>query len=130
MTDVSAALQAVGNPTRRAVLELLAGGEQTVGQLTDELPVTQGAVSQHLKVLHDAGLVSVRPEGRRRLYSVDLGGMGQVRAWVDGFWDGVLAAFVDHVNADDHVNDHVNANDDVRATTGEQPTVNDQRSES
>jgi DNA-binding transcriptional ArsR family regulator len=78
----------------------LRNGEQTVGQLTTSLPVTQGAVSQHLKVLHEAGLVAVRPDGRRRLYSVDLDGLGEVRAWVDGFWDDVLAAFVDHVSTD------------------------------
>ena len=91
-----AALDAVGNPTRRAVLRLLKDGEQTVGELTDALPVTQGAVSQHLKVLRDAGLVSVRSEGTRNLYAVDLDGLGEVRAWVDSFWDDVLTAFTDY----------------------------------
>ena len=90
------ALDAVGNPTRRAVLRLLQGGERTVGELTDALPVTQGAVSQHLRVLRDAGLVAVRPAGTRNLYSVDLEGLAEVRAWVDSFWDDVLAAFADH----------------------------------
>ena len=96
-----AALDAVGNPTRRAVLHLLRDGERTVGQLTDALPVSQGAVSQHLRVLRDAGLVSVRPEGTRNLYSVDLGGLGEVRAWVDSFWDDVLTAFTRHAESEE-----------------------------
>lgn len=93
------ALDAVGNPTRRAVLHLLRDGERTVREMTDALPVTQSAVSQHLRVLHDAGLVTVRAAGTRRLYAVDLDGMAGVRAWVDSFWDDVLAAFVDHAEA-------------------------------
>jgi DNA-binding transcriptional ArsR family regulator len=94
------ALDAIGNPTRRAVLALLRNGEQTVRELTDGLPVTQSAVSQHLRVLHDAGLVTARAEGTRRLYSVDLGGLADVRAWVDSFWDEVLSAFVDFAESD------------------------------
>ena len=101
MTDGSSlALDAVGNPTRRAVLRLLKDGERTVRQLTDALPVSQSAVSQHLGILHGAGLVTVRAEGTRRLYAVDLGGLAEVRAWVDSFWDDVLAAFVEHAEAD------------------------------
>ncbi len=96
MVGSEAALDAVGNPTRRAVLRLLRHGERTVREMTDALPVTQSAVSQHLRVLQDAGLVDVRAEGWRRLYRVDLDGMAEVRAWVDSFWDDVLAAFVDH----------------------------------
>lgn len=98
MTDGSAALDAVGNPTRRAVLHLLRSGERTVRELTDALPVTQSAVSQHLRVLGDAGLVTARSEGTRRLYAVDLDGLASVRAWVDSFWDDVLTAFVDHAD--------------------------------
>lgn len=90
------ALDAVGNPTRRAVLHLLRDDAHTVRELTEALPVTQSAVSQHLRVLHDAGLVRVRAEGTRRLYSVDLDGLAAVRAWVDSFWDDVLDAFVEH----------------------------------
>lgn len=96
-----AALDAIGNPTRRTMLTLLHGGEHTVRQLTDALPVTQSAVSQHMRVLREAGLVTVREAGTRRLYSVDLDGLGDVRAWVDGFWDEVLRAFVDHANRTD-----------------------------
>ncbi len=83
------------------MLELLHGGEQTVGMLADALPVTQPAVSQHMRVLREAGLVNVRTAGTRHLYSVDLGGLGEVRAWVDGFWDDVLAAFVTHAERTD-----------------------------
>lgn len=96
-----AALDAVGNPTRRLVLRLLQGGAATVGELTEALPVSQGAVSQHLKVLRDAGLVSVRPDGTRNLYAVDLDGLGEVRAWVDSFWDDVLAAFTEHAESEE-----------------------------
>ncbi|MDY7101805.1 MAG: metalloregulator ArsR/SmtB family transcription factor [Actinomycetota bacterium] len=98
--QAAAALDAVGNPTRRAVLQLLKGGERTVRELTDALPVSQSAVSQHLRVLRDAGLLTVRAEGTRRLYAVDLDGLADVRAWVDSFWDDVLAAFVAHAEAD------------------------------
>ncbi len=100
MTNASLdlALGAVGSPTRRMVLEMLQGGARTVGELTEVLPMTQSAVSQHMSVLRQAGLVQVEEQGRRRLYSVDLGGLGEVRAWVDHFWDDVLDAFVDHVN--------------------------------
>lgn len=94
-----AALDAIGNQTRRAMLELLQGGEQTVGELTNALPVTQSAISQHMRVLREAGLVDVREQGTRRLYKVDLGGLAEVRAWVDGFWDDILAAFAEHADA-------------------------------
>ncbi len=92
-------LNAIGEPTRRTILTLVASRERSVGELTEELPITQSAVSQHLRVLLDAGLVSVRAEGTRRLYRVDLDGLADVRAWVDGFWDDVLTAFADHVGA-------------------------------
>ena len=90
------ALDVIGDPQRRRLLELLSGGERTVRELTDALPISQPAVSQHLKVLHGAGLVTRRPDGARNLYAVDLDGLSPVRAWVDRFWDGVLTAFVDH----------------------------------
>ncbi len=100
MTNGStAALDAIGNPTRRAVLELLGTGESSVAELTQRLPVTQSAISQHLRVLREAGLVKVTERGRRHLYSVDLDGLGEVRAWVDRFWDDVLGSFAEHVAA-------------------------------
>ncbi len=92
------ALDVIGDPQRRRILELLGGRERTVRELTDALPISQPAVSQHLKVLHGAGLVTRRPEGARNLYAVDLDGLGEVRAWVDGFWDDVLDAFVAHAD--------------------------------
>ena len=94
------ALDAIGDPTRRRILTLVASHERSVRDLTDELPVTQSAVSQHLRVLRDSGLVTVRAEGTRRLYRVDLDGLAEVRRWVDGFWDDVLSAFAAHVSTD------------------------------
>jgi DNA-binding transcriptional ArsR family regulator len=87
-------LDALGDPSRRQLLELLRCGERTVGELTGAVPVSQSAVSQHLKVLRDAGLVAARAEGTRRLYRVELDGLGVLRAYVDRFWDDVLDAFV------------------------------------
>ncbi len=96
MADEARVLDALGDPTRRAVLTLLRGGERSVREITDETAVSQPAVSQHLRVLRDAGLVTVRPVGTRRLYRVDLEGLAGLRAWVDHFWDDALAAFVTH----------------------------------
>ena len=100
MADGARVLDALGDPTRRAVLELLRGGERSVRQLTDATAVSQPAVSQHLRVLRDAGLVSVRPEGTRRFYRVDLDGLADLRSWVDRFWDDALAAFVAHAEGE------------------------------
>jgi DNA-binding transcriptional ArsR family regulator len=91
--NVDAALDALGHPTRRRVLELLRAGELTVAGITREVPVSQSAVSQHLRVLAGAGLVVSRPSGTRRYYRVAPGGLVAVRAYVDTFWDGVLDAF-------------------------------------
>ena len=100
MADEARVLDALGDPTRRVVLELLRGGERSVRQLTAATAVSQPAVSQHLRVLRDAGLVTVRPEGTRRFYRVDLDGLAGLRAWVDGFWDDALAAFVTHADGE------------------------------
>lgn len=88
-------VEALAEPTRWRVVELLRSGEKSVGELVDHLPVSQSAVSQHLKVLRAAGLVVDRAEGTRRLYRVDLGALSALRAWFDGFWDDALAAFAD-----------------------------------
>lgn len=101
MANAATVLDALGDPTRRAVLELLRGGERTVGQLVDALPVSQPAVSQHLRVLREAGLVASRAEGTRRLYRVERDGLASLRAYVDRFWDDVLDAFVAFADADD-----------------------------
>ncbi|RAK59540.1 transcriptional regulator [Phenylobacterium hankyongense] len=87
------AFAALADPTRRAVFERLAQGPRAVGDLAQDLPVSRPAVSQHLKVLKEAGLVSDRAEGARRVYQIDPQGLGQLRAWLDRFWDQALAAF-------------------------------------
>ena len=84
---------ALGDPTRRAIFERLAGGPLAVGEIARELPVSRPAVSQHLKVLREAGLVDVRAEGTRRLYQLDPRGVGALRAYFDTFWSHALAAF-------------------------------------
>jgi DNA-binding transcriptional ArsR family regulator len=87
------AMNALGDPTRRAIFERLAAGPKPVGELANGLPVSRPAVSQHLRVLRDAGLVSERPEGTRRIYRVDPNGVGALRAYFEGFWDRALADF-------------------------------------
>jgi DNA-binding transcriptional ArsR family regulator len=86
-------LEALGDQTRRAIFERLAARPQAVGELARELPVSRPAVSQHLKVLKDAGLVTDRPAGNRRIYHVDPDGVAALRAYLDRFWSQSLAAF-------------------------------------
>jgi DNA-binding transcriptional ArsR family regulator len=86
-------LDALGDPTRRQIFESLRGGPRSVGELADGLPVSRPAVSQHLRVLKEAGLVSDRKEGTRRLYRVDPGGLAGLRDYFDGFWGEALARF-------------------------------------
>jgi len=86
-------LTALGDPTRRAIFERLAEGPRAVGELACELPVSRPAVSQHLKVLKDAGLVIDRPAGTRRIYQLDPAGVGDLRAYLDQFWNRSLAAY-------------------------------------
>jgi DNA-binding transcriptional ArsR family regulator len=92
-TNASAALSALGDPTRRAIFERLGEGPRAVGELASELPVSRPAVSQHLKVLKEAGLVVDTKHGTRRLYRLDPDGVGAVRAYFDTFWNQALAAF-------------------------------------
>jgi DNA-binding transcriptional ArsR family regulator len=87
------ALSALADPTRRQVFERLGAGPRPVGAIAEGLPVSRPAVSQHLKVLKDAGLVADRPEGTRRVYYIDPHGLGPLRAWLDQFWDRALTAF-------------------------------------
>jgi len=89
----STALGVLGDPTRRAIFELLRSGPRSVGELASGLPVSRPAVSQHLRVLREAGLVSERREGTRRLYRVDPAGVTELRAYLDSFWDEALAGF-------------------------------------
>jgi DNA-binding transcriptional ArsR family regulator len=86
-------LAALGDPTRRTIFERIAERPRAVGELASELPVSRPAVSQHLKVLKDAGLVSDRAVGNRRIYQLDLDGIGALRAYLDRFWNRSLAAF-------------------------------------
>ena len=87
------ALQSLADPTRRKVFERLRQGSQSVGELAHGLPVSRPAVSQHLKVLKDAGLVIDRPEGTRRLYQLNPAGVEAMRAYFDTFWNQALTAF-------------------------------------
>src|SRR5246127_2039106 len=91
------ALSALADPTRRRVSERLKDGPHAVGTIARGLPVSRPAVSQHLKVLKEAGLVSDRPEGPRRVYYIDPDGLGALRRWLDQFWDEALAAFATEV---------------------------------
>lgn len=87
------ALAALADPTRRRVFERLKFGPQPVGAIARGMPVSRPAVSQHLKALKEAGLVADRPEGTRRVYFIDPQGLGELRRWLDQFWDEALAAF-------------------------------------
>jgi DNA-binding transcriptional ArsR family regulator len=84
---------ALGDPTRRAIFERLAVRPRAVGELAGELPVSRPAVSQHLKVLKDAGLVVDRRDGNRRIYQLNPDGVGAMRAQLDRFWNQALAAY-------------------------------------
>jgi len=92
------AFGALGEPTRRAIFERLAQGPAAVGELAATLPVTRPAVSQHLKVLKEAGLVSETPEGTRRIYRLDPRGIGAMRDWLDAHWAEALDAFAQYVD--------------------------------
>jgi DNA-binding transcriptional ArsR family regulator len=89
----SDAWTALGDPTRKAIFELLADRPRAVGELAGELPVSRPAVSQHLRVLKDAGLVIDRSVGTRRIYRVDPDGLATLRAELDRFWGKALAGY-------------------------------------
>ena len=97
MTNASKVFAALSDPTRRQVFQQLRSGGRSVGEITRELPVTRPAVSQHLKVLKQAGLVSDRAEGTRRVYQIDPNGLGAIRAWLDQFWETALQAYAAEV---------------------------------
>jgi DNA-binding transcriptional ArsR family regulator len=94
---------ALGDPTRRAIFELLAERPQAVGQLAGSLPVSRPAVSQHLRVLKHAGLVTDRAAGNRRIYQLDPTGVSALRAYLDRFWNRALAAFKEAAERKDEV---------------------------
>lgn len=84
---LSDAFMAIADPNRRHLLEELRRGPKTVNELASGLPVSRPAVSQHLKVLLDAGLVNAKPEGTRRVYTVSNAGFLKLNIWLDQFWD-------------------------------------------
>jgi DNA-binding transcriptional ArsR family regulator len=91
-TDV---LTALGDPTRRTIFERVAARPSAVGEVAKGLPVSRPAVSQHLRVLKEAGLVRETQEGTRRIYRVDPRGIGAMRDWLDAHWARALASFKD-----------------------------------
>jgi DNA-binding transcriptional ArsR family regulator len=93
MTNHGVVLTALADPTRRAIFERLARSPSAVGELARELPVSRPAVSQHLKVLKSAGLVTDHADGTRRIYSVDSAGVGAIRDYFERFWQQSLARF-------------------------------------
>jgi len=86
-------IEALGDATRRQLFERLRDGPCSVSELVDAVAVSQPAVSQHLRVLKDARLVQVQKQGRQRIYSVDLKGLAELRAYVENLWENVLGAF-------------------------------------
>jgi DNA-binding transcriptional ArsR family regulator len=95
-----AALDALGDPMRRRLLELLHAGPRPVGELAEQLPIGRPAVSKHLRVLEGAGLVRHRSHGTRNLYALAPEGLTGVQQWLVGVWDTALAAFADYVQAE------------------------------
>jgi DNA-binding transcriptional ArsR family regulator len=93
VTYEDAGLGLLGDPTRRAIFELLARRPSSVGELAERLPISRPAVSQHLRVLKDGGLVVSRAEGTRRVYRLNPDGVAALRAWLDRVWDDALTAF-------------------------------------
>lgn len=86
-------LDALGDPTRRAIVEHLRRGPSPVGIIAEDVPVSRPAVSQHLAVLRQAGLVTERPDGTRRIYRLEPAGFDELRSWLTGVWDDALAAY-------------------------------------
>jgi len=101
-TNGVAGLGLLGDPTRRAIFELLARRPCTVGELAQELPITRSAVSQHLRVLKDGGLVVSRAEGTRRIYRLNPDGVTALRAYLDRVWAEALTAFGKATQAPDN----------------------------
>jgi DNA-binding transcriptional ArsR family regulator len=93
MANQAVIFSALADPTRRQIFERLRAGEMAVGEIARGLPVSRPAVSQHLKVLKEAGLVAHRAAGTRRVYHIDPHGLGALRAWLDQFWELALAAY-------------------------------------
>ena len=101
MTNAPAMLTALGDPTRQAIFDQLSDGPRAVVEIAAALPVSRPAVSQHLKVLKEAGLVLDQQDGTRRLYRVDPDGLALLREHLDGFWQRSLAAFEQHTREEE-----------------------------
>ena len=95
-------LNALGDATRRAILDRLLSGPMPVGKLADDFPVSRPAISQHLRVLKQAHLVVDRPQGNRRVYALNPDGFGSLRDYIDRFWSQALAAFKKVIEESEH----------------------------
>jgi DNA-binding transcriptional ArsR family regulator len=95
-----AVLDALGDRTRRRIVEHLRGGPHSVSELAAMLPVSRPAVSQHLAVLRNSGLVRYQEHGTRNVYQLDLAGLDGLRVWIDSFWQAVLDRYAEHVRQD------------------------------
>ena len=98
-TNQGSLIEALADPTRRSIFELLSRGPRSVADITGEVPVSRPAVSQHLRVLKDVGLVSVRAVGTRRFYALDPTGVRAARDYFDQFWTTALAAYTEAADA-------------------------------
>lgn len=105
VTYEEAHLDALGDPTRRAILSRLLDGPMSVGRLADEFPVSRPAISQHLRVLKLANLVVDRAEGTRRVYQLNPDGFASLREYIDHFWNRALIAFKEKVEEEGHDDD-------------------------
>ena len=97
--EIGPLLEALADPTRRAIFDIVRARSSSVREITDELPVSQPAVSQHLKVLRDVGLVTVTTVGRRHIHRADRRGIAVLREWINSLWDEPLDAFADAAEA-------------------------------
>ena len=100
MATYEAVLDALGDRTRRRIVEHLRGGPHSVSELAAMLPVSRPAVSQHLAVLRNSGLVRYQEHGTRNVYQLDLAGLDDLRVWIDSFWQAVLDRYAEHVQQD------------------------------
>ena len=111
MTNASAMLTALGDPTRQSIVDALSREPLAVGELARVLPISRPAVSQHLKVLKEVGLVIDRQEGTRRLYRVDPDALAEVRRHLDAFWERSLAAFEQRTRSEERPDDQDDSRD-------------------
>jgi DNA-binding transcriptional ArsR family regulator len=99
MTYSSFAFFALADPTRRQIVDQLRGGPRTVGEIAAAMPISRPAVSQHLKVLKESGLVAEKRQGTRHYFAIAPEGIGELRAYLDALWSDALAAFARHVES-------------------------------